>query len=85
MSELDRVVAGISCREVLENLSAYVDGELPAAQVERIEAHLQECDRCERFGGRFAQVIGTLRRELSQAPPVDPNARTRLRDRLSGV
>jgi RNA polymerase sigma-70 factor, ECF subfamily len=64
-------VCGIRCGEVLERLSSYLDGELPADERARIEAHLRGCSICERFGGRFATVIGDVRRELGAPPAVD--------------
>jgi hypothetical protein len=52
MADLNRVVAGIRCIEVLELLSDYLDGDVSQESKERIEAHLRGCDQCERFGGR---------------------------------
>lgn len=80
--ELDREVAGIRCREVLERLSAYLDGELPRREVERVEAHLRGCDRCARFGGAFGDVVAGLRRRLGPAEPLSEEVAARLRDRL---
>lgn len=82
-SELDREVAGIRCREVLERLSAYLDGELSAREAARIEAHLQGCDRCARFGGAFGEVVAELRRRLGPAEPLAEGVVARLRDRLA--
>jgi anti-sigma factor RsiW len=85
MSELDRTVAGITCREVLSSLSGYLDGELDAAEAARLEAHVRECDRCERFGGRFGAVIRALRSTLGgEAPAPEPGVAERLRARLEG-
>ena len=39
----EKVVAGISCGEVLDRLSAYIDGELSADERARMEAHLRGC------------------------------------------
>jgi anti-sigma factor RsiW len=83
MTELDRVLAGIRCREVLEELSAYLDAELPPARAAQIEAHLRACDRCERFGGRFARIVQTIRQALARPEPLDPEVARRLRDRLA--
>lgn len=85
MDELNREVAGIRCREVLEHLSEYVDGELDEVVVRQVEAHLEGCDHCERFGGRFSEVVGALRRELARAEPLDPAVEARLRSRLQEV
>ena len=78
----ERTVAGISCSGVLVQLSAYLDGELEAAAKEQIDAHLRGCDTCERFGGQFGDAIGTLRRSLGAAPPLDRERRDRVWERV---
>lgn len=82
MPDLDRLVAGLRCREVLADLSLYLDGELPSERVTRIEDHVRGCDWCERFGGEFSEVIKQFRRELLEAEPLDENVAARLRRRL---
>jgi anti-sigma factor (TIGR02949 family) len=64
--KIDRghVVAGVSCGEVLDRLSAYLDGELSPEDRERIEGHLRGCDGCARFGGEFRATVQALRTEL---------------------
>lgn len=85
MDELNRMVGGLRCRDVLDDLSAYVDGELGAERTHQVEEHLRGCDRCERFGGTFAHVVGALRAELGQAEPLAPGVAARLRQRLQEV
>lgn len=85
MDELDREIAGMRCRDVLERLSDYVDGDLTQEEIRRVDAHLLGCDRCERFGGRFAEVVAGLRRELARAEALDAEVEARLRDRLESV
>ena len=72
----EREVGGLTCSAVLEQLSAYVDGELEAGPRAAIDAHLAGCDLCERFGGVFGAWIGRLRR-VGPEPLPDP-ARARL-------
>lgn len=36
----------MTCRLYQEELSSYIDGELPAARAARLEAHLKECPHC---------------------------------------
>lgn len=83
MADLERDVAGLRCREVLAQLSEYLDGELPAAAAARVEGHVKGCDWCERFGGRFARQVAELRRELGTPAPLDPERARRLHDRLA--
>ena len=82
MRARDREVAGVRCTEVLDDLSAYLDGELSTARVARIEAHLRGCDWCERFGGRFAEAVTELRRRLGEPAPLPPGLHHRLMERL---
>lgn len=58
---LDTIVAGIRCRDVLADLSDYLDGTLAPTRVSAIEAHLAECENCARFGGHIAQTLTALR------------------------
>jgi anti-sigma factor RsiW len=60
----ERLVGGLTCFEVLERLSDYLDGDLPAADQAQVESHLAGCDACTRFGGEFGQVVTSLRKTL---------------------
>jgi anti-sigma factor RsiW len=82
MKAHDRSVAGIRCSEVLDDLSDYLDGELPEARVHRIEAHLRGCDWCERFGGDFGAAIASLREALASPPDAPDAVHARLMRRL---
>ena len=83
MTPAERNVAGLRCSQVLERLSEYVDGELTAAEAERVEAHVRGCDWCERFGGDFSALIVELRRRLGAPEALDEGVRGRLRERLA--
>ena len=78
----ERLVAGLRCSEVMLHLSDYVDGELPAPDVARIEEHLRGCDWCEQFGGDFAAAVEALRTALADEQPLDSTLRSRLRESL---
>jgi len=65
MADLNKVVAGIRCIEVLELLSDYLDGDVSQEVKERIEAHLRGCDQCERFGGQVSSIVKSLREQLT--------------------
>lgn len=80
MSALDRVVAGLSCREVLHRLSPYLDGELAPAEVARVEAHLGDCETCARFGGHVGRIVQQVRETLDR--PEAPEGMARLRERV---
>jgi anti-sigma factor RsiW len=74
---LETVVAGIRCRDVLTDLSAFLDGELDAPRLAQLKAHLDGCDRCSRFGGAVSHVLTRLREGLAlpTALPSDTAAR----------
>ena len=85
MKAHDRSVAGIRCTEVLDDLSDCLDGELSADRVRQIEAHLEGCDWCERFGGDFADAIARLRARLAPPPEPPPDVHERLMRRLEQI
>lgn len=52
---------GLWCHEVLQLLDDWVDESLPNEVAEQIAHHVAACDRCARFGGRYARLVATLR------------------------
>lgn len=78
----EHLVAGLTCGEVLAVLSDFLDGELEPVRREQIVGHIRGCDWCERFGGRFAAIIESLRATLSNAEPLPSDVASRLRNRL---
>jgi anti-sigma factor RsiW len=79
----EREVAGLRCSEVLARLSDYIDGDLAAEEVERLQQHLQGCRVCEAFGGSMAELVRSLRRDpgaSAEGPPA--GVAERLRERL---
>jgi anti-sigma factor RsiW len=43
------IPGGISCREVVELVTAYLDGALSPEETERMEAHLELCPPCAAY------------------------------------
>ncbi len=82
MAELNRMIGGVTCSEVLALLSSYLDGELEGEELAAVEAHAKGCDNCGRFGGRFAEAITTLRR-AAPSPADDAGRSQRLQERLA--
>lgn len=72
-------VGGLWCGEVLDRLSDYLDGDLPAAERARVDDHLRGCDGCARFGGEFRGTVEALRGHLLRCGGSMPS---RLLDRL---
>ena len=77
----DRIVAGLHCGEVLVELTAFLDGGLPADRTRRIQEHVKDCDDCERFGSEFSVAVFALR-EILREPERDEDVEMRLLARL---
>ena len=57
----------VSCREVIEQLWDYLDGELPPERMDEIAGHLAECARCYpqyRFEFAFLEALARQRDRL---------------------
>lgn len=76
------MVGGLLCSQVLEFLSDYTDGELPADTRAKVEEHLRGCDACTRFGGEFIATIALLREQLLAGANDPQRLRSRLRATL---
>ena len=53
----------MSCLDLVELVTDYLDDALPAAQRARFDAHLAECEACATYVAQLAQVaraVGTL-------------------------
>ncbi len=84
MPDLDRVVGGLRCRDVLDLLADFVDGDLDPTTLEKVRAHLRGCDRCEKFGGDYAALVAQLR-EGRERFEGTPGVRHRLAARMARV
>jgi anti-sigma factor (TIGR02949 family) len=74
-----------SCRVLLEQLSAYLDGDLPTVECEAIERHAARCPRCAEVIADL-KTIGGLCRRAGSAPlpaPIRQRARERIRRLLT--
>lgn len=50
----------ISCKELTEVLTDYLEGVMPLADRARFEAHLAICDGCATYVAQMRQVIATV-------------------------
>ena len=57
----------MSCQELVELLTAYLDGALGAEDAARLEAHLHVCDACQEYVAQFEATIALLRNTRSPA------------------
>jgi len=58
--------AAMDCNELVELVTDYLEGKLPQSDVERFEAHLEECEACATYIEQIRQsvaVVGTLSEE----------------------
>src|SRR3954471_10967964 len=62
----------MTCKECLENLGAYVDGELPSDEASRVEEHLRGCADCRAAHRQLVDTSSQLRSGLMryEAPDV---------------
>jgi anti-sigma factor (TIGR02949 family) len=72
----------MSCRELFERLSEYVDGELSQELCREIRTHLEGCEPCVNFA-RTLQATAELCRRLP-ATPIPPEVAVDLRRILAG-
>lgn len=57
----------LSCREMAEHLSDYLDGELAASLTALIDAHRGECPPCEAFIRTLARSVEVVRAQPREA------------------
>ena len=56
----------MNCQNIRNRLDAWVDGELPASEAERISRHLDTCQTCMRHALELRQLAAAL----DQLPPL---------------
>lgn len=77
-----KVVGGLSCQEVLDRLSDYLDGDLTESARHAVENHVKGCDGCARFGGEFKSTVRALRDHLLRSPSPPARLVAKLREAL---
>jgi anti-sigma factor RsiW len=63
----------LACNELVELVTAYVEGALPAGERARFDAHLTECPDCVEYVAqihRTVVAVGLAGPELARTPPV---------------
>ncbi len=83
MVAIQKYAGALWCRDVLERLSDYLDGELSETLRSQIEDHLAECSWCEKFGNEFQAMIGALRTTLAEPAPVAGHLAHEIRQKLN--
>jgi len=67
------------CRDLLEQLSLYIDGELKAAERRKLAAHLRRCPCCEEFAESLKRTVLLCQQAGRTRLPADVRARARAR------
>ena len=52
--------ADLTCRELVELVTDYLEGALPSTERARFEAHLADCDDCPLYLGQMRLTIRAL-------------------------
>ena len=68
----------MECRELVELVTAYLDGSLDPTTRARFDMHLLDCDGCENYLQQFRETVRTLGRIGDDE--FDPAFRNRLID-----
>jgi anti-sigma factor RsiW len=72
----------MTCRELVELVTEYLEGTLPAAERRRFEAHLSGCRHCRAYLAQMRMTVGVLGR-LTEAD-VGADAEAALRRAFRG-
>lgn len=69
----------VQCVELVDSLTAYLDGEINEGQRRRVEQHLETCEGCRAALGQFQTVIGLAGRLTpADVAHIDAGVRDRL-------
>lgn len=70
----------MKCKTIHKNLIFFLEGDLPASEMEQITAHLSGCKECAAFAEEMRKTLFVLNQEKS--PKVNPFLYTRIKARL---
>jgi len=68
----------MDCNELVELVTAYLDGSLDLEDRARFDLHLLECDGCENYLQQFRETVRTVGK--IRHDELDPAFRSRLLD-----
>ena len=68
--------ATITCQELVEVITDYIEGTLPEEDRERFDAHLELCDGCRIYLDQMRHTIAAVGRLNEES--LDPRAREEL-------
>jgi anti-sigma factor RsiW len=64
----------LSCQQLVELVTDYLEGELDPAREAALDAHLTACDGCDAYVEQMRQTVIALRR-LGNGEGISPEAR----------
>jgi anti-sigma factor RsiW len=67
-----------TCKEVLANISGYLDGELDSTRCDAIEQHCHQCPSCAALVNELRETIGLCRQ--ARTVPLPEGVRQRARE-----
>lgn len=59
----------LTCRDLTEDASAYLDGETPPVRALRLRLHLMMCGNCRRYLAQMRQSFDLVRARYAEAMP----------------
>lgn len=71
-------IEDMDCTELVELVTAYLDGALDLDTRARFDTHLTECDGCENYLEQFRTTVATVGKISDDQ--LDPTFRSRLLD-----
>ncbi|GFM20699.1 MULTISPECIES: anti-sigma factor family protein [Mycobacteriaceae] len=75
----------LACSELVELVTAYLDGSLDAETRARFDTHLLDCEGCENYLQQFRTTVATLNRvDRIGSEELDPAFRAKLLDAFRG-
>jgi anti-sigma factor RsiW len=72
----------MDCNELVELVTAYLDGSLDPDTRARFDVHLTACDGCEHYLQQFRETVSTVGRIGDDE--LDPSFRSRLLEAFKG-
>lgn len=78
MDQHDTAPDEMACQELVEVITDYLEGTLPARDVSRLEAHLAECPPCRTYIEQMRMTMRAIGRLSSE--DLAPATRARLVD-----
>jgi anti-sigma factor RsiW len=76
---------GISCQELCEFLTHYMEGELPPAKRASFDGHLQECPPCRAYMHQLQEIVRLSKQCLCTGPKPPPPPEDLVKAVLSAI